>query len=65
MPGVNPELPRLLHHLNNQLGIVLANAELLERRLSAEHRARAEQVVAGTLEAIETARRIRIALSEE
>jgi adenylate kinase len=65
MHGVNPDLPRLFHHLNNQLGVILANAELLERRLTDEHRARAEQVVSGTLEAIETARRIRQAMSAE
>jgi adenylate kinase len=65
MAGSNPDLPRLFHHLNNQLGVILANAELLERRLTDEHRARAEQVVSGTLEAIETARRIRNALSAE
>jgi adenylate kinase len=65
MPGANPDLPRLFHQLNNQLGVILANAELLERRLSDEHRARAEQVVSGTLEAIETARRIRLAMSVE
>ena len=28
------ELPRLFHDLNNQLGIILANAELLENRLA-------------------------------
>jgi adenylate kinase len=65
MSGANPDLPRLFHHLNNQLGVILANAELLERRLGDEHRARAEQVVSGALEAIETARRIRLALSAE
>jgi hypothetical protein len=47
------ELSRVFHRLNNQLGVILANAELLEARLSDEtHRARAGQVVAGTLEAI-------------
>jgi adenylate kinase len=65
MPGANPDLPRLFHHLNNQLGVILANAELLERRLTDEQRARAEQVVSGALEAIETARRIRQAMSAE
>jgi adenylate kinase len=65
MAGATPDLPRLFHHLNNQLGVILANAELLERRLTDEHRARAEQVVSGALEAIETARRIRQAMSAE
>jgi hypothetical protein len=45
--------------------VILANAELLERRLTDEQRARAEQVVSGALEAIETARRIRQAMSAE
>ena len=53
------DLARLFHRLNNQLGVILANAELLERRLSEEQRARAEQVVSSALEAIDTAQRIR------
>jgi GAF domain-containing protein len=54
------ELQELFHRLNNQLGVILANAELLENRLSDDsHRARAGQLVAGTLEAISTAQRIR------
>lgn len=54
-----PELLRLFHSLNNQLGVILANAELLERRLSDDHRARAGQVVTSAIEAIATAQRIR------
>ena len=55
-----PELTRLFHRLNNQLGVVLANAELLENRITDDtHRARASQLVAGVLEAIATAQRIR------
>lgn len=54
------ELTKLFHQLNNQLGVILANAELLEHRLVDEsQKARANQVVAGTLDAISTARRIR------
>jgi hypothetical protein len=57
-PG--PELNGLFHRLNNQLGVVLANAELLESRLTEEiHRARAAEVVSGALEAIATAQQIR------
>jgi hypothetical protein len=56
----NGDLTQLFHQLNNQLGIILANAELLEHRLQDEtHRARAGQVVAGALEAIRTTQRIR------
>ena len=48
-----PDLGLLFHRLNNQLGIILANAELLEARLTEDaQRARAGQVVSGTLEAI-------------
>jgi hypothetical protein len=51
---------RLFHRLNNQLGVILANAELLEHRLADETlRVRAEQVVTGTLEAINTAQQLR------
>ncbi|MEZ5316690.1 MAG: hypothetical protein R2752_04760 [Vicinamibacterales bacterium] len=54
------ELSRLFHRLNNQLGIILANAELLESRLTDDvHRARAGHVVASALEAIATAQQIR------
>jgi hypothetical protein len=53
---------RLFHQLNNQLGIILANAELLENRLADEsHRLRAGQVVSSALEAIETVRKLRLA----
>lgn len=57
------ELTRLFHRLNNQLGVVLANAELLEARLSNEtERARATLVVSGALEAISTIRDLRARL---
>ena len=51
---------RLFHRLNNQLGVILANAELLEHRLADDTlRGRAEQVVSGTLDAINTAQQLR------
>ena len=54
------ELRTLFHRLNNQLGIVLAHAELLESRAGDErHQARATQVVSSTLEAMSTANEIR------
>lgn len=54
------DLPRVFHRLNNQLGIILANAELLEARLTDEtQRTRASLVVAGALEAITTIQELR------
>jgi hypothetical protein len=54
------ELPRLFHRLNNQLGVILANAELLEKRLVDQtQRDRAGQVVASSLDAISTIQLIR------
>jgi hypothetical protein len=60
------EWSRLFHRLNNQLGIILANAELLESRLSDEtQRARAGQVVKSVLEAIDTVQHLRREIHEE
>ena len=53
------ELRVLFHRLNNQLGILLAHAELLELTSSDDlQRARASQMVAATLEAMATSREI-------
>ena len=55
-----PELRLLFHRLNNQLGIILAHAELLEAKVSDEtSRARAAQVVSSVLEAMGTANELR------
>jgi hypothetical protein len=60
-PGETPDMGLLFHRLNNQLGIVLANAELLEAKLADEtSRARASQIVSGVLDALSTAREIRL-----
>ena len=56
----SPELRLLFHRLNNQLGIILAHAELLEAKSPNDtNRARASQVVSSTLEAMGTANEIR------
>ncbi len=56
----SPELRLLFHRLNNQLGIILAHAELLESKGADDaNRARAGQVVASALEAMTTAKEIR------
>jgi hypothetical protein len=56
----DPQLRVLFHQLNNQLGIVLAHAELLEAKSpDVTHRARAEQVVRSVLDALGTAKEIR------
>ena len=56
----SPELRLLFHRLNNQLGIILAHAELLESKApDAAHRARATQIVASALDAMGTAKEIR------
>jgi hypothetical protein len=57
---VDPDLRLLFHRLNNQLGVVLANAELLaSRQLDDSERARLEQLVGSILEAMGTTREIR------
>lgn len=60
------DLGLLFHRLNNQLGIILANAELLEAKAGEDTaRARASQVVASAFEAMTTAREIRLRLTAE
>ncbi len=60
LPEPAPDLRVLFHRLNNQLGIILAHAELLEAKAPDEAaRARATQVVTSVLDAMGTAREIR------
>ena len=59
-PQTEPEMRRLFHQLNNQLGIVLAHAELLEAKAQdSTNRARAAQVVKSVLDAMGTAKEMR------
>ncbi|HET9358853.1 MAG TPA: hypothetical protein VFO58_03840 [Vicinamibacterales bacterium] len=55
----NLDLQALFHRLNNQLGSLLAHAELLETKAPDDvNRARAAQVVRSTLDAMGTVRAI-------
>ncbi len=55
-----PDLSLLFHRLNNQLGIILAHAELLESKATSEPgRSRASQVVSSALDAMATVKEIR------
>lgn len=57
---MDTDLRALFHRLNNQLGIILAHAELLEAKaVDDASRARASQVVTSVLDAMGTAREIR------
>jgi hypothetical protein len=57
------ELRSLFHRLNNELGIILSHAELLEAKSVDDiSRSRAAQVVASVLDAMGTARAIRARL---
>lgn len=57
------DLRLLFHQLNNELGIILSYAELLEAKSPNEtSRARAAQVVKSSLDAMQTAKRIRLRL---
>ena len=54
------ELRLLFHRLNNQLGIILACAELLELKAADDtNRARATEVVTKVLDALGTTKEIR------
>lgn len=54
------EADPLVHQLNNQLGIILAHAELLEARAGSQtDRARAAQIVQSALDATVTVRALR------
>jgi hypothetical protein len=61
----NKDLSELFHRLNNELGIILSHAELLEAKCDQDkNRSRASQVVAAALEAMGTARNIRLQIND-
>jgi two-component sensor histidine kinase len=63
-PG-GDDLRTLIHRLNNQLGVILAHAELLEAKApDAGQRARAMQVVSAALQAMSLAREIRSSMAD-
>jgi hypothetical protein len=63
MSADQAELRQLFHTLNNQLGIILSHAELIEAKAQDERqKARASQVVAAALEALTTVRQVRQAV---
>jgi hypothetical protein len=58
--SLGDELPFLFHQLNNQLGIILACAELLELKAADDtSRERSAEVVAKVLDALGTTKQIR------
>ena len=60
VPPDTGDLPLLFHRLNNQLGVILAHAELLEAKSTDDgNRARASYVVDAALEAMSVTRVIR------
>ena len=60
------DLGALFHRLNNQLGVILANAELLEARSTDDATSsRASQIVTSAVEAISAARHIRARFDEK
>ena len=57
-----PDVQSLFHRLNDQLGVVLARAELLQARAGSESdRRQAEAIVGSTLSALATIRELRLA----
>ncbi len=59
------ELRLLFHRLNNQLGIILSHAELLEAKSTDPmNRSRASQVIASVLDAMGTTRELRFKMAD-
>ena len=57
------DLRLLFHRLNNELGVILSHAELLQAKSGDEaSRARAAQIVKSALDAMATAKQIRLSV---
>ena len=57
------DLRLLFHRLNNELGIILSHAELLQAKAGDDSsRARAAQIVRSALDAMSTTKQIRLSL---
>ena len=67
LQSMSTEDPKaLLHKLNNQLGVILAHAELLENKAQdAAQKARASQVVNAALQAMAVSRELRERVGEK
>jgi light-regulated signal transduction histidine kinase (bacteriophytochrome) len=60
------DLRLLFHRLNNELGIILSYAELLEAKAAEDSiRARAGQVIKSALDAMSTAKQIRLNVKQQ
>ena len=64
--AVMTDSKELLHKLNNQLGVILAHAELLETKAQdASQKARASQVVNAALQAMAVSRELRESVGDK
>lgn len=63
--NAHQSLSELFHRLNNELGVILSHAELLEAKCDGDkNRSRAAQVVTAALDAMGTVRQIRAEMGD-
>lgn len=63
--NAHQSLGELFHRLNNELGVILSHAELLEAKCDGDkNRSRAAQVVTAALDAMGTVRQIRAEMGD-
>lgn len=63
-PHVPADLETQFGRLNDQLGIILAHAELLEVKTAGDTSRRAHQIVASALEAMSASRELRVQVQQ-